>query len=822
MNPGIAFYEQILQRTVLEPNSWSGGADYSLFKQGDSLHTFTQAYGRPHARYVCWCVSPVSSHFVLDDVRNESDRQSRYLLKIVAAWRDWRKHAHPVQITVNGEVVYDGPFFLENVLAGWPAQYIQLPPKVLRNGRNEITITSGSGEENILLLAGVEILRQPDLIDFTVHAAPEAVAAGEIFWVQLHLLGDHPDIHVQAPPGKIEFMGRDGELFRFRATGIGENLPIHFASGTKTCEAVIDRIGRVRKADRVPVWIGLDGDDIRHDMTGEMDRVLDHFIYSGVGNYLGFRTQLGRNFCCEQRPTHDQWRRWVRQCREHGVFMHYSGNKEYLDGLDFTAEAGAHFSGYQFHEPYLVFQPNMAERFMTEKLKAAGNLLEKKEAYLDYLRARVESEKQGDTAVYSGEPSLTCIYSAESGVDGLLCEPVSNVSLLYGAARGTGKKFGAHIPADWYFGYPHDDTTLRRLQLAVWLAYAYGGQILYLESTVFKTNANDRNDWEDGYCRGARQILRDFHRFTQLDERVGKPFVPLAFVYGNLESMFWMDDDRIPETVDMGNWDRLHWGMPGTTEHRRVWNASEAWLPRVPLDEPRNESLTRMFTGTPYGPVDIVPPTAGLSCYQAVAFLGWNTMTEEIYANLLSFVKAGGTLFLCGCHLDTRIDLAAEPSPVFGGMVSELIGAEIEGPGAELLPGIRACALKPIAARQLDENFWIHESGPGKVYFGNFFDYPSDYALIDRITGLLKTIGENIRTASPFQVETPSPYIHYSVWEHQGKKKVYAMDADWRKTEGESLVTVRDGELVRTVTVEAGKITAVDIEVRKGKPPAEK
>jgi hypothetical protein len=625
------------------------------------------------------------------------------------------------------------------------------------------------------------------------------------------LTGDPGDIIVKAPPENVEFLKREGAIFHFQAVGEGRNIRISFESGAKHCEAVIDRIGRTRQAERIPVLIGLDCSDLSHNSVGEMDRVLEHFIYSGVGNYIGFAPGHDRNICPELRPDQELWRRWIRLCRENGVFMHYMGKQEFLDGLDIVAEAGEHFSGYQFHEPYLVFQPRVAEMFATDKLKAAGNLLEKKDAYLDYLRERVRKERKGDTAVYSGEPSLTCIYSAESGVDGLLCEPVSNVSLLYGAARGTGKKFGAHIPADWYFGYPHDDSALRRLHLAVWLAYSYGGQVIYIESAVYKNNANDRNDWEDPYCVGMRHILRDFFNFTHLDERVGKPLVPLAFVYGNLESMFWMDDDRIPETVDMGDWDRLHWGMPGTTEHRRVWNASEAWLPRVPLDDPRKESLTHMFTGTPYGPVDIVTPSANLSRYRAVAFLGWNTMTEEIYANLLSFVRAGGTLFLCGCHLDTRIDLKAPPSILFGGKVSELIGADIDGPGNELLQGIRSCTMKSITAKRLDENFWIHEAGAGKVYFGNFYDYPSDFSLVDRITDLLKGIGENVRAASPFQMETSSPYIHYSVWDHRGKKKVYAMDADWRKTEGESLLNVKDGGLVRTVTVKAGKITATDI-----------
>lgn len=811
MNPGIQFHEHILQRTILEPNQWTGGADYALFKHKEASFNFTQAYGRPHARHACWCVNPVRSHFDLDDVSNEPNRQSRYLLKIVAAWRDWRKFVHPVRILVNGAAVYDGPFFLENIVVGWPAQYLDLPSRILQKGRNEIEISNGSGEQNVLLLASAEILRRPDLIDFTVHTAPEAVAVGEKFCVQLHLLKGHPDIHVRAPQGKIEFVGREGKRFRFCATGTGRNVPLQFESGENRCEAVIDTIGPVHQPDRIPIWIGMDCSDLGHNSAGEMDRVLEHFIYSGVGNYVGFAPGLNRNLCAELRPNRELWRRWIRLCRENDVFMHYMGKEEFLDGLNIAAEAGEHFAGYQFHEPYLVFQPRVAEMFMTEKLKSARNLLEKKEAYLDYLRERVRSERKGNTSVYSGEPSLTCIYSAESGVNGILCEPVSNVSLLYGAARGTGKKFGVHIPADWYFGYPHDDATLRRLQLAVWLAYAYGGQILYIESSVFKTNAYDRNDWEDHYLVGVRQILRDFYRFSQLDERLGKPLVPLAFVYGNLESMFWMDDDRAPELVDMENWDRSHWGMPGKTEHRRVWNASEAWLPRVPLDDPRKESLTRMFTGTPYGPVDIVAPTAVLSRYRAVAFLGWNTMTKDIYANLLSFVKAGGTLFLCGCHLDVRIDLTAAPSLIFGGKVSELIGAEIDGPGNELLPGIRSCALKSITARRLDENFWMHETGAGKVYFGNFFDYPSDFALVARITDLLKTIGENVRSASPLQVETSSPYIHYSVWDHQGKKKVYAVDADWRKMKGSHVtaLTVRDGDRARRVNIEPGKLTVV-------------
>lgn len=71
-----------------------------------------------------------------------------------------------------------------------------------------------------------------------------------------------------------------------------KDVQIQFASDSMQYEAVIDRIFRAHHVERIPVWIGLDGDDILYDMTGEMDRILNHFIYSGVGNYLGFRTQI--------------------------------------------------------------------------------------------------------------------------------------------------------------------------------------------------------------------------------------------------------------------------------------------------------------------------------------------------------------------------------------------------------------------------------------------------------------------------------------------------------------------------------------------------
>lgn len=813
MNPGVNFYEAILSRKVIEPNDWSGGANYALFRHEDSLHTFTLAYGRPQARYACWCADVVRSRFVVDDVLDKPTRRSRYLLKITAAWQDWRNVSSPVRILINGHAVYDGPFFLENVMVGWPSQYFEIAPRFLKGDGNEIEIISKTGSGNMLLISRVEILQQPDLVDFTVHSSPEAVSVDEEFWIRLHLMQDHPDIQVNVPSGLVELLRQEGELFHFRAVAAGEGALVIFESRDNRCEVVIEKVGAVRHADRVPIWIGMDGDDVRHDTTGALDRTLAHLIYGGVGNYMGFRIGIGRNTCYDLQPSDSLWQRWVGFCRDHGVAMHYSGPTDYLNGFNFPAEAGKHFSGFQFHEPYLIFQPRVAELFITDQLKSARNLQEKKEAYVDYLRLRAREERKGEVEVFSGEPALTCLYSQEAGVDALLCEPVSNVSLLYGAARGTGMKFGAHIPGDWYFGYPHDEETLRRLKLAVSLAYAYGGQIIYIESSVFKTNANDRNDWEDPYCVGVRAILRELYTFSRVDQRVGQPVASLGIVYGNLESMFWMDDDRIAETIDMGDWDRQHWGLPGSTEHRRLWAASEAWLPRVPIYDQRKESLTQMFTGTPFGPVNVITPMTSLDGYQVIAFLGWNTMTETIYERLLGFVREGGVLFLCGCHLDGRIDLDAAPVPIRGGRVSELIGADIAGPGAEVLRNIRSCSLVPTSAVRLDEHFWVNEVGSGRVYFGDFYDYPTDFSLIDRIKDLLRKLGGEAQKAAPWQIEISSPYVHYSLWQNEGEVKVYATNADWREISqsSEARISLRQGDRVEEASLTCGALTVLTL-----------
>jgi len=359
-------------------------------------------------------------------------------------------------------------------------------------------------------------------------------------------------------------------------------------------------------------------------------------------------------------------------------------------------------------------------------------------------------------------------------------------------------------------GFPHNEDTLRRFALLLQLCYAYGGERIYVESALFQTNANDRNDWEESFCSGARNVLRNFYRMTCAEERKGRPQVNLALIYGNLESMFWPHDDRSPELIDVEDWDRLVWGKWRESNYRWMWKAAEAWLPPVDFaDRGKNTSLVKMFSGTPCGPVDVVSPMADLNSYRAIAFLGWNTMTQEIYDRLLAYVRQGGIVFLCGCHLNTRNDLRKQPDLINGGKVSDLIGADIAGAG-KMIGGVRSCKLENITSRQVDSLLYVNSLGKGKVYFLSYFDYasnPGDTALPREV---LERIGSEICESDDVRIKTKKRgIINYNIWADGPNRWVYLANVDWDNP-GTSAVTIHYKSQSVSTRIRGGQMQVIE------------
>ena len=767
-------YDTFESRIILRADDFWGGDDYGLFKHQDCLHSFTTAFGLPQVRHVCFCRDAIGAEFNVSEVNDTPQVRSRYVLKLTAAWRDWKKYEHPVTIRINGRPLFDDFLFLENVCKGWPSLYFDVPNELLVVGANRLEIHNGSKGENELLLERVEIQRHPDIHDLTIWHCPEFVNAGKRFAIGLHFLQPHRGITVDGADG-LEYLGRSDNEFYFKATRPGEPARVSFRDGPTLAEA---SIGEVFPEKRAAVLVGFDGDDVRHDDSGEMDRCLRYMVHTGMGNFVSFRCGPGRNCRPQHPPSADTWKRWFEFCQANDV-AYQLNHSPLVVALEPALYAGGHCAGLALHEPYLIFQP-LNRHTAPDYVQAAADLEARRNAYVRYLSERAAGCRQGpQTRVYYGDPSLLCVYMRDAAADGILCEPVSNSSLLYGAARGTGKQFGAHIAADWYIGYPHDENAVKRFRLLLYLNYAYGGRRIYVESSAFKTNAFGRNDREDIFCQMVREELRKFYRFTCADERPARPEVPLAFIYGNNESLFWRHDDRIAEMVDTGNWDTLAWGKYEETSCRRLWRITDAWLPGLEFDDTgKDESLTRMFTGSPYGSVDVVLPDGDLSQYRAVAFTGWNTMTAVIYRHLLAYVQNGGVLFICGAHFDTRVDPEARINLFNDGQWRDLIGADIAGPGPAAYGKFRTGRLQPAGCQQRGEFLYEYQCGKGKVLYYNFIDFPHDPRLRRDMEAILRQIGRQVAQTNPFQIQgDDARYINCNLW----GDKLYVSNINWRR-----------------------------------------
>jgi hypothetical protein len=99
------------------------------------------------------------------------------------------------------------------------------------------------------------------------------------------------------------------------------------------------------------------------------------------------------------------------------------------------------------------------------------------------------------------------------------------------------------------------------------------------------------------------------------------------------------------------------------------------------LSHPLHRSTFR-YTGAPYGQVDIVPIRASIDVlqkYKTLMFLGWNTMTPEIYAKLKEYVRNGGTLFMNLPQLSQQIERKPELELINNGDFRDLFGVTVKG-----------------------------------------------------------------------------------------------------------------------------------------------
>lgn len=699
------------------------------------------------------CLSLKNSKCKSKVVLNQSDLTRRFYIKLQACLFDWQQYICGLNITVNGEPAYENDEeFLENVNLGWPTVYIPIDNHLLNAGENVLEIRQTVGE-TALLVSSADLLSLPEMTSGQQLTCRTSVRMGEEFALTFYV-----------PEGEVCILTEVGvQVTKVQRSPLN---PDHIVLNIKVYQ---EEVSLQLDIDGLSVWavmpevvpasedfcmVGTDSDDHRHDDTDETDRIIEIFANTGMGNFWQARPQQFRNYY--KLSDKDTWAKRVDYLKAFHTKMSLTDGEN--DMPYFAKLCGEHFVGKHFHEAYLYFCSALVydeklsrELFLdTDALKNSESFGETKRLFCMVLRKMYDSCKASEGLTSVGSPSLLTSYEASSGFERVTIEPVSNVNLLIGAVRGAAPKmWGAHVPTDWYFGEPNDEVKSRKFLLAMQLLYINGADYIYAENALFKTNAFSRLDWEDAFCTRNRAYLREFYDYTIRNPREGSLKTDLAVLYGNNEYFMWHYDDRMAELPENGDWDAKIWGKWEDNRHHKCWRAIDAWLPLADKQHSKENVLNlNLFSGTPYGSVDVLPYDKEFGKYKAIALLGWNTYEDGFAGRIYDFVKEGGTAFVSYCHFNKtdRSDLTME----YAG--TEEVAQLLNISGGELTRlcgySIISCKIENACAEVTDECgnvlVWSRKIGSGILYFGTFADYNCPESKMTVLQNIMHKIGNDI------------------------------------------------------------------------------
>ncbi len=742
-----------------------------FFTSPSSLHSGVSrtAYGPPTGKN---CVKLSGGGSVCSRISVGGLAGRRFYLKVSCVLEHWEIWNNDVKLEINGKLLYQcGEEFIENICQGWPSLYYAVPADLLKAGENIVVLSTADRSGAGLLVASMEFLSLPEKKAGMQLSCRRAVRVGDRFTIAVQGSEEVNAVTEAAISScyRLEQSGLQNEflLLHFTAAEIGEGEGKVQLSNREWLDLVLPE---VVEADSDVCLVGMDSDDHRHDLSDEADRVLEVFAMTGMGDFVQFRPSTGRtHFTFAPREV---WQERIAFLKQMGIHIGIADTRSHL--MEFVPEmAGDFYVGSHIHEPYLYFclpleKTKNKDVFMVnpQEVLSSESFGESEQLYRQVLRRTYEKNATAAGLSSVGSPSLLCVYEASQQFDRVTLEPVSNIILLTAAGRGCtakGSLWGAHVPVDWYFGSPNDGCKSRKFRLALLYLYLSGAQYLYTENAVFKTNAFSREDWESEFCKVNRQYLRDFYDVTIRKPRRGKLRVRKAVIYGRHEHFLWYHDDRMAELKDVKDWDKKVWGKWEDDSYRRCWRALDAWLPaaqhQYAYEAPEN---LKLFSGTPYGNLDVISWEGDYEAYDTLALLGWNTMCTQMLDQLIRFVENGGTLFLSCCHLN-QTDRNDRPAELLqDGRLEAFLGLKIgacisaAGPvafadgyrtkgGGKALQMVRceAAEAEKIAQTEAGEGvYYRNRYGKGCVYFGAFYDYFSEDWSVEAAKHVMDLLGQ--------------------------------------------------------------------------------
>ncbi|MCI7643080.1 MAG: hypothetical protein MST10_01815 [Lentisphaeria bacterium] len=421
----------------------------------------------------------------------------------------------------------------------------------------------------------------------------------------------------------------------------------------------------------------------------------------------------------------------LRCAAEHGLYstlLYGSANGEYSQAFSTVKN----YIGYDFGERFTF---RLDERYgangeFVSLSELADNFCREVAAFVEQRRA------SGWGPIICTSSNFYMDYEVVSGVDYTMYEDCCfELNFMSALSRGLHKQhqtvtWGAHIANEHYswlsFANPHRYETLRN---ELFLKYMAGAKILISESGAWhvQTTADDSPmndtprintviglsdpalaqplykeakkhfpllDRNSGYCKKYRQVISDFYDYVKANGTpAGQPEVNLAVVKGNYDLSTLMLDGSHPNNV-IG-------GLYAQAERNPNWFDSapeRSWelVRRVFFPRPQgiygSRDYNRLFSGTPYGQIDIVSLAQDKieaeffkKEYKVLLMGGWNTCSAKQYEIFCEYVKNGGKLFISIPHFSTDVTRNiwqyTENDLVNGGDLSELCGVKVLGRG---------------------------------------------------------------------------------------------------------------------------------------------
>jgi hypothetical protein len=782
-----------------------------------------------------------------------------------APFRNWvaqnlsRLEWPQLRLSINQQELFRGAVF--QPIYRWPAWEVDIPFGVLHSGSNqlEVGLISDYHEPPGYKLRSVEWLGNPSG-PVEVLACPKLVKAGTEFTVlisarepnqrmSVEVLPRESGLATSIRPAAAEFSPPERGLHfvRFRADAAGGGGILRFRCGNAERRATVERIIEQSEDD---ILLGTSESFLIPQEIEAFRRFFTWYLHRELGNYTWFDVVYfwgGTRVCDPQ-----AWREAVHLCERAGIKYSYmidgrdingmgsAPSKEMLAGPlflgSFTIEQDGDFY-YLFSEPWMRRRPgeelfwDIYLRYAAwdrtyycndRRLLGAGTMTptffnpdltsdmrEGAEYFVSNIRGNL------DLGPWHCGPSTLFKYFFQAGFKRVDAELVYGPhEIILGALRGASlaydqPEYGALLAIDWSTT-PHDDPAFfRRYFLSLATCYIHGIKQIIMQNGAYHMESGlVAEDRFSPACQGTLKIHQEFYRFVRAHSRRGRMRVPVGFLQGQYDG--WTCWERAK--VWGQNAPGMSFGAP-----EKSWDLLKTFFPRSVLAPiyrfPCPHEPVGFFTGTPYGPADIVPIEASasaLAAYRALILLGWNTADAEQLERLVRYVEAGGHLVLALPHLSTETERNRPPVPLAGSLVQKLLGLQVRGQVessgefASVQPEeeawaetVRGRTLRLGEARLVEAEVRVRDGrgtpllvenrvGRGRVTYVNAAAYPGEESLAPLYQEVLKSIGASTLSEEGQQAWVQgSEDVSFAVydWEARAGKAqtstIYLLNVNW-------------------------------------------